>query len=108
MGSSLVSAEFPPRCPGSLWRLGWRLCYGFVTAPTSIPSPFYRDVTGVTALEGGEEGHIKLSMLCYVSKKIRVYRCASVGNFATLKQSNRSSLRRYSRLFERMGAAQHG
>ena len=28
------------------------LCYGFVTAPTSILSPFYRCVTGVTAPEG--------------------------------------------------------
>jgi len=29
-------------------------CDGFVTAPTSISIPFYRDVTAVTASKGGE------------------------------------------------------
>jgi hypothetical protein len=32
---------------------GVTLCDGFVTAPTSILTLFYRDVTGVTALKGG-------------------------------------------------------
>src|SRR5437660_1725857 len=31
-------------------------CYGFVTGQTSIPLPFYRCVTGVTAPEGGKGG----------------------------------------------------
>jgi hypothetical protein len=36
-----------------LLRLLLPFCYGFVTGQTSIPLPFYRDVTGVTALAGG-------------------------------------------------------
>jgi hypothetical protein len=31
---------------------GW--CDGFVTTPTSIPTQFYRGVTGVTAPKGGD------------------------------------------------------
>ena len=37
-----------------LLRLLLPFCYGFVTARTPISIPFYRCVTGVTALEGGK------------------------------------------------------
>jgi hypothetical protein len=37
-----------------LLRLQLPFCYGFVTGRTSILIPFYRNVTGVTALKGGK------------------------------------------------------
>ena len=57
MGSSLFSVENRHTGLARLLRLMLPLCYGFVTARTSIPSPFYRDVTGVTAPEGVEGGN---------------------------------------------------
>jgi hypothetical protein len=36
-------------------------CYGFVTAPTLILSPFYRDVTSVTA-QKGERGYMAIEL----------------------------------------------
>jgi hypothetical protein len=43
---------------GNLLRVLLPFCSGFVTGKTSISIPFYRDVTGVTALGGGKGGNL--------------------------------------------------
>ena len=54
-----------------LLRLLLPFCYGFVTGRTSIPLPFCRDVTGVTALAGGKGGNAIYVQLRTIALHIR-------------------------------------